>query len=134
MSQTICTGVQFAVAKLLLLANECGCLRSALRLRFKEVMEAEVGLIIDCCLIEIQQNLALLGFAKKRQFGDALLRIGQKFMQQLAVMLHHSTDGGSFEKIRVVAERTLDPIARSQEIGRQVIFFVSILRVLRRDR
>ena len=97
-------------------------------------MNAKVAPVIGSSLIELQQDLALFRFSQQRQLRDAPLRIGRDFFQQLAVSLHHPTDGCRLEKIGVVAERALEAVTPLQQIGRQIKFLVSVLRLEVRDR
>ena len=77
-------------------------------------MNAKVAPVIGSSLIELQQDLALFRFSQQRQLRDAPLRIGRDFFQQLAVSLHHPTDGCRLEKIGVVAERALEAVTPLQ--------------------
>ena len=49
-------------------------------------------------------------------------------------MLCHPTDRCGVEKIWVVIERALEALTPLQQIGRQIKFLVSFLRLERRDR
>jgi hypothetical protein len=87
MRQLIGPRVEFAIGERLLLETHRYPIRNALRLRFKQLMDAAIARVVGFRPVPLHQHLLALDGIHQRQIRDAAAGILDKVSQQMLKMI-----------------------------------------------
>jgi hypothetical protein len=120
MGQLVGPLIEFEVRQLLILEDRCDGIRSTRRLRFYQLMHADLVRISGAGVVPVHQQLLPFFFTQQGRLPDLLLGIRQQASQQMFEVACHALDGGAIEQVRVVLPAPSQPVGVLGHKQRQV--------------